>query len=316
MTIEGENQETNSQTAGGGTDGGGDKSGGNQSMLNVDKLKGKTGGENEGGTKTTTQEEAAAAALAAKDKNIVDKPGQQQKRPDWLKNDKFWDAEKGQVNTELMNRNLTELETKFSKGQHKAPEKPEGYKMQVSEDVAKTLFGGDVSKAAEDPAIKKLNNFMHKYSMPQEAYDEFMGLYAEHIGPAQQALVIDVKAEKAKLGKNADAVIENQFQFLETLYKAKAIGDAEVDEARILMETAAGVKFLQAIREHYGENPIPVDNLNQDKGMPTKDELAAMLNDPKYESDPAYKKKVDNLYEKMYGNGPAMSSLQAHAMTR
>ncbi len=314
MTIENENQEANNQTAEAGADGG-DAKGGNQSMLDVDKLKGKGGGEGDNGNKKTTTEEEAAA-LAAKDKSITDKPGQKQTRPDWLKNDKFWNSEKGEINTELMNRNLSELEAKFSKGQHKAPEKPEGYKMQVSEDVAKTLFGGDVSKAAEDPAIKKLNGFMHKYGMPQEAYDEFMGLYAEHIGPAQQALVIDVKAEKAKLGKNADAVIENQFQFLETLYKAGSISDAEVDEARILMETAAGVKFLQAIRTHYGENPIPVDNLNSREGMPTKDELAAMLNDPKYETDASYKKKVDNLYEKMYGNGPAMSSLQAHAQTR
>ena len=129
------------------------------------------------------------------------------------------------------------------------------------------------------------------------------------VEPGLAKMTVDIAAEKAVLGKNADAVIKNQMDFLGHLYRSGHINDKQLAEAQIIGETAAGIQLLQKIREYYGEQPIPT-NSTPDAGMPSKEELSAMLNDPKYDTDPDHKAKVDGLYAKRYGTQPAMSSAQ------
>jgi len=291
---------------GGGGAGGADNKDGEQkpgSMLDTDALK-------KSATPPTDGQQPPATDPNKKpdDQKPVEQPGQKQARPDWLKDDKFWDAEKGEPRYEAMHKSFKELEQKFHKGDHKAPEKAEDYKINLADAKKVTLFGNKDADASKDPAVQELTKWAVENKIPQGALDQLLDKYADLVEPEVKKLQIDVVAEKAKLGKNADAVIKNQFDFLGSMYKAGRINDAMLDEARILMETAPGVQFLQALREHYGEQPIPTNPTNTEGGMPTSTELSAMLNDPKYDTDPDYKKKVDGLYDRMYGTQPAISS--------
>lgn len=277
----------------------------NNSMLDVEALKKEAQPQNDQPLPAQKQEQQQ------QDNKPAQQPGQKENRPEWLGKgaDKFWDAEKGAVKAEEIFKSFTELEKKFHRGDHKSPEKAEDYKIgTLKDDQKKMLFGDNAADPVKDEAFKKAADWAQKNKIPQGAFDEMLEMYADLVAPQVEKMQIDVAAEKGKLGKNADTVIKNQFDFLGSMYRSGRLNDAQLQEAQILMETAAGVQLLQNIREFYGEQSIPTNPTGTESGMPTRDELSSMLNDPKYESDPTFKKKVDGLYDQMYGTAPAISS--------
>ena len=283
---------------------------GNKSMFDTDQIK---KGDETPGDDGTPPVNPADDQKKPDDQEPVDQPNHEMKRPDWLKDDKFWDDEKGAIRMEEMHKSFKELEKKFHAGDHKAPEKAEDYKLEMNDDQKKILFGKpdvDAEAIAKDPGIKALTEWGVKNKVSQSAINELLGEYVGFVEPQIEKEMIDLDAEKAALGKNADAVIKNQMDFFGHLYKSGHINDKHLEELRILGETAAGIQAIQKIREYYGEQPIPTNLNTSGEGMPSKDELSAMLNDPKYDTDADFRAKVDGLYAKRYGNQPAMSSSQ------
>jgi hypothetical protein len=59
--------------------------------------------------------------------------------------------------------------------------------------------------------------------------------------------------------------------------------------------TAQGIKALAKLRETYEGTRIPTSSMPVE-GAPSKDELYAMVADPKYKSDPAFRSKVERLF--------------------
>lgn len=292
--------------------GGGGNGDGNQqqqsSMINADDIKKQSQDPNAGNQQQQQQQQDDPN----KQQQQQQDPGQKADRPAWLKDDKFWDAEKGQVRSEELHKSFSELEKKFHNGDHKAPAKAEDYKLNFNDEQKTILFGKtdvDAKAIADDPGIKALTGWGAKHKVSQEAINELLGEYAGFVGPELEKVTIDIAAEKKILGNNADGIIKNQMDFFGHLYRSGHINDKHLAELQILGETAAGIQAIQKIREYYGEQPIPTTATAGD-GMPTKAELSAMLNDPKYDTDPDHKAKVDALYAKMYGTQPAMSSSQ------
>lgn len=277
---------------------------GNTSMLDISKVKGE-GAEGKEGAEGETKK-----VVEGDPSKKVEGEGDKPTRPAWLTEDKFWDAEKGEVKTELAFKNLQELQKMVSKGDHKAPEKPEGYKINLKDEQKELLFGKKDADPHADEGIKALTGWGVKHKVSQAALDEVLGMYAEMSkdGLENSTLKIDVAAEKAKLGKNADAVIEGSVTFLNGMFRAGEISEPELKEAQILFETAAGVTLFQKLMARAGEKVIPTDLKTNDGELPSGDELAQMLLDKKYETDEGYRKKVDGLYAKRYGTAPAMSS--------
>lgn len=277
------------------------------SMLDVDKIKAAKDGTGEtqqgGADKTTTGADATADKT---DKTT--EPGDKPTRPEYLA-EKFWDPEKGAPRTEELHKAYTELEKKFRAGDHKAPEKPEGYKVELDDKQKELLFGTKDANAHDDPLFKQFTGWGVKNKISQAAMSEILGMYAEATGEETGKFQIDVAKERQALGKNADAIIQNQHQFFEQMYKNGEIGEAELKEASILFETSAGIKLMQAIRARYGEASMPTNVDTAGDGVPSADELGKMVVDPKYGVDKAFTAKVDGFYNKRYGNAPAMSSV-------
>lgn len=297
----------NGDQGGGGGNGDGNQQQQQSSMINADDIKKQQQDPNAGNQQQQQQQQ--------------DDPNKQQQqqqqadpadRPAWLKDDKFWDPEKKQVRNEELHKSYTELQAKFHNGDHKAPAKAEDYKLNFTDEQKGILFGkGDVdAKAiADDPGIKALTGWGAKHKVSQDAINELLGEYVGFVKPELEKVSIDIEAEKKILGNNADGIIKNQMDFFGHLYRSGHINDKHLAELQILGETAAGIQAIQKIREYYGEQPIPMA-ATAGEGMPSKEELSAMLNDPKYDTDPDFRAKVDAHYAKRYGNQPAMSSAQ------
>lgn len=286
------------------TEGGDGKS---SSMLDVTKIttaKDGAEGAEQPGTKTTTTEDPAAKGPA----DTTSQPGDKAVRPDYIP-EKFWDAEKGAPRTEDIMKGYKELETKFRAGDHKAPEKPEGYKVELDDKSKGVLFGKNSEDPNKDPLYQKFTGWGVKNKISQAAMSEILGMYAEASVEETGKFQIDVGKERSALGKNADAIIQNQHSFFEQMFKAGEIGEAELKEASILFETAAGVKLVQAIRARYGEQSIPTNVAPVGDDVPSSEELGKMVVDPKYGVDKSFTAKVDGWYAKRYGNAPAMSSV-------
>ncbi|MCG8345155.1 MAG: hypothetical protein MI685_08370 [Chlorobiales bacterium] len=228
-------------------------------------------------------------------------------RPDYL-HEKFWDKNEGKPRIEAMAKAYADLEKKLG-GSKKAPNE---YKIELS-DEAKKMFNEDA--VSDDPMLNWFKGFAKENNFSQEQFNSAIEGFSkagfDFMNGENAPHEINAEEEIAKLGKNADAILRNQEQFLEQLYKQGHINDAQMNEIFILTETAEGINALQAIRSYYGEKQnIPL-NLNSNSGVKSSDELQAMLNDPKYGTNAEYTAEVDAAYEKKYGSGNSGQSSAA-----
>jgi hypothetical protein len=247
------------------------------------------------------------------DKPNGDDPGEKKPaaRPDYIA-EKFWDAEKGEPRLESMSKAYSDLEKKLGQGAGKPPKSPEDYQINLENEAIKALFpDGDPLK---DPVMKNLTKKLHEKGVSQEVYESVMNVALEAVAEnfeENKVPEIDPQAEREKLGKNADAIIKNQTQFLEQMFKQGHVNEEQMREILILTETAEGLQALQAIRNYYGDQQKIPTNLNPGGGVKSKDELMKMQADPKYGSDPEYTATVDKEYEKKYGTGTSGESARS-----
>ena len=86
----------------------------------------------------------------------------------------------------------------------------------------------------------------------------------------------------------------------QSLVRKGVWGEDDFDEFRIMAGTAQGMRALQKVRRYYGDQAIPI-NVAQPEGAPSKEELQAMVGSPEYSTNPAYRQKVEKLFEQVYG---------------
>ena len=134
----------------------------------------------------------------------------------------------------------------MKQGAGKPPKSADDYAVDVSDEVMKALFAdGDASK---DDVMKALNQKMFEKGVSQEVYGAAMNValeaLSEHINENPGPDPIDPKAERGKLGKNADAIIKNQTEFLSQMFKQGHVNEEQMQEILILTETAAGINAL------------------------------------------------------------------------
>ena len=173
-----------------------------------------------------------------------------------------------------------------SKGAHKAP--PEGkYDL--------TAFGDN---AEELPMVPVFKDWAAKNGVSQAAFDEIAGQLSAMAGEAQGGQVIDAAAERRALGPNADAQINGMVSWARGMVNKGIWSGEDFEEFKIMGGTARGLKALQKLRSAY-EGSIPVESTPID-GMPTDQELQAMVGDPKYKTDASYRAKVERLFNSRY----------------
>lgn len=202
-------------------------------------------------------------------------------RPEWLP-EKFNTAE------DLANA-YSELQKKFSQGKHKAPEK-------YDDTVFKDAGIGD-----DDELFSTYRDWAKENGISQSAFEDLATKFISMSQLEAEQGQVSFEEEYKKLGNNADATIKSMTDWAQGLVRKGVWSEADFEEFKIMGGTAQGIRALQKVRSYYGDKPIPVD-VGPIDGAPSKEELMAMVGKPEYNTDPAYRAKVEKMFEQVYGS--------------
>jgi hypothetical protein len=207
-------------------------------------------------------------------------------RPDWWP-ENFWKKDESEPDLEGMAKSWTDLRKMISQGKHKAPE---------DGNYDFTAFG---ETPDDDPVKGHVSTWAKEFGVSQAALDALVGPIIEMSGQQQQQVKFNAEAEKKALGPNAEATIKGVTQWAAGLVQKGIWGKDDFEEFKVMGGTANGIKALMKLREAY-EGRIPTTSVPVE-GMPSKEELLSMVGDPRYQTDPSYRKKVEGMFQQVYG---------------
>lgn len=235
-------------------------------------------------TKASDTQDAGISHKAEQDPNAIAKStGAPIQRPDYLP-ENFWNADKGEADLEAMSKSWTDLRKMISQGKHKAPE---GGKYDTSK-----LGVADIESA--DALSKGYVSWAAKWGVSQAAFDELAGNVME-MAQANAEPPIDPAVELKQLGPNGNAIVNGMVDWARGLVAKGVWSKDDFEEFKIMGGTARGINALLKVREAY-EGRVPIESQPLE-GAPSKEELYAMVADPKYKTDAAYRQKVARLFE-------------------
>jgi hypothetical protein len=236
------------------------------------------------GVKDESQESAAPEAAAVDHRAADSIPADEAvDKPDWWP-DNFW--KEGKKDEEGLAKSWKDLRKMVSQGKHKAPADGK-YDLKV--------FGENPDAL---PMVPVFTKWAADNGVSQAAFDQFAGDVVKMAGELSTGPTIDPVAEKKALGPNADAVINGMVSWARGLVNKGVWNGDDFEEFKIMGGTAKGLKALMKVRESY-EGRIPIES-QPIEGAPTDLELQQMVGDPKYQSDPSYRQKVERLFAQRY----------------
>lgn len=237
------------------------------------------------------EEQDPISHLASEDKKEddlgeVEEEDETFERPDYFP-EKFWDEKDG-PDIEALVKSYSELQKKFSQGGHKAPK-----------DYDTSFLKEQEIDIENDPLVKGSLDWAKKYGLNQDAYEDLAKMFMETNADFVQRSQADIAEQKKLLGNKANERVSSVIKFGDTLKNKGVFSEQELAEFDEMAGTALGVKVIEKIRSYYGEQPIPTVAPTEELGM-SKDEIKAMVADPKYGKDPAFTIKVEKLFEKAF----------------
>ncbi|MGB0817409.1 MAG: capsid assembly protein [Candidatus Puniceispirillaceae bacterium] len=202
--------------------------------------------------------------------------------------DDYWDAENGSVNAQALFDGLKkqekiakDLRAKMGKGEHKAPEKAEDYKLDLPEELQELV-------PADDPAVAKARERALAHGMSQEQFQGFMGEIigdlaeiaqeaAENGGMSEEQKAEYVKEEIAKIGPNGPQVLRAVQSWGNELLAEGTFNEQDVETLKSEgLVSANMVALFNRLRARMGGSDIPMDGF--DDGLPPDSEIAEKLN--------------------------------------
>ena len=233
-------------------------------------------------------EETVVSHIEEENKTVEQAKAEEEKvtleKPEYLE-DKFWDPEKG-VKTEELNHSYKELQKQFSMGKHKAPKE---YDLNVLEDV-------DVEN---DELAQFFMDWAKENKPTQAAFDNLVNKFKELSIAQEEADSINIEEETAKLGPNAQQIIEGVKKWGQGLKAKGVFSDEDFEEFKVFAATANGINTINKLRKYYGEQTIPTAPVDVD-GMPSNEELYELVADPKYKTDTAFRRKVEQQFARAF----------------
>jgi hypothetical protein len=180
-----------------------------------------------------------------------------------------------------------EIQKKFSQGKHKVPEQ----------------YDDTVLKNAGIPEDDELADYVKSWSkengVSQSAFEDLASKFISMSQLEAEQAKISFEEEYKKLGSNADAIIKDMTNWASGMVRKGVWSEADFEEFKFSAGTAQGLRAWQKVRSHYGDKPIPVD-VGPIDGVPSKDELMAMVAKPEYQTDPAFRMKVEKWFEQRF----------------
>jgi len=203
-------------------------------------------------------------------------------QPGWLP-DKFWDKKEG-MDVESLSKSYQSLEKKLG-SQNKAPKE---YDLSALKGIPE-----------DDVLRQKYVEWADNNKITQEGFNELAEAFIEMTNTQMEEDQLNMDTEREKLGPNADTLINGSIDWAKNLVSKGVWGEDDFDEYKIMAGTANGLKALNKVRKYY-EGPVIPTSTPDVEGMPSKEELYSMVSDPKYKTDVSFRKKVEDLFGKMY----------------
>lgn len=212
-------------------------------------------------------------------------------RPDYWP-EQFWSDDEG-PDVEKLAKSYQELRAKMSQGKHKAP--------------ADGKYDLGIFKSAgvdeKDELLQKYVDKAKDLGMSQDAFEEMAKLYMEEVGAAFEQIAVNRDAELKKLGPKANDILKANNQWLTKLSRG-VLTQAETDAIVKASGSAAFVSALNKIRQASGEMAIPTDAAVVGDGAPSKEDLYAMVGDPRYGKDMQFTRKVEAMFAQAFDATP------------
>jgi len=206
--------------------------------------------------------------------------------------DKF--VKEGEVDVEGLAKSYTELEGKFRAGKHKTPEG--GYDLKVAKDH---------NVPEDDPVLQTYADWAKEAGISQEHFDQLAEKILQNGKDTVQQNAFDRDAEMKRLGPQADKIINDQIDWARRLVKSGYWGEDDFEEFKVWGGTASGVKAMMSMRRFYNDiTTIPTTVSPEAAALPSKEECYQMVKDPKYQTDPAYRAKVEKTFAAVFGTAP------------
>ena len=226
--------------------------------------------------------------LKAKEEFAVKEAGDDEplERPDWWP-ENFWKAEDSAPDLEGMAKSWKDLRKQISQGKHKAPADG-NYDTSAFKDIPE-----------DDPIRGHVMNWAKEYGVSQAALDDLVGQVVDMQMNGAEDYKINVEQEKQMLGPNAEARIQGMVKWGANLVQKGVWSSDDFEEFKVMGGTAKGIAALEKLRASY-EGRVPVETTPVE-GAPSKDELYQMVADPRYNSDPSYRAKVERAFAQNFG---------------
>jgi len=252
-------------------------------------------------------EEQAALKVAREGLPAVDpqaKPDNRPQKPEGLQ-DKFWDAEKGEVRVAELAKSYSELETKFS-----APKEEPTQEAEEGEDVE--VKNGKISKkeaeAEEEGEGNPLTSLITAAASEFDADGAFSeetasGLTEAGIPPEIQAIYLaGIEATRAQQEATVQGYVGGADQYnAMAQWAGRTLSDAELEafnsalDNPALAENAVTGLYARFQKAHPSEGrKVTPQNGVSDGGdvFKSRDELVHAQSDPRYRTDPVYQREV------------------------
>ena len=202
-------------------------------------------------------------------------------RPDyWPEN--FWNKDTNEPDLEGIAKSWRDLRGKISKGAHNTP---------ANGQYDLSSFG---EQANDNPIATTLSGWAKDNGLSQAQFDDLATKLQTQAQEIMSGEVIDPAAEMKQLGPNANAVVNGMVDWARGLVNKGVWSKDDFEEFKIMGGTARGLTALMKIRSAY-EGRVPIESAPVE-GAPSKEELYAMVGDPKYHTDPAYRQKVERMF--------------------
>ena len=212
-------------------------------------------------------------------------------RPEYVP-EKFWNKEQGKIREKDVFKSFTELEKKFSQGQHKAPESYDD----------KILVDAGYDKS--DDMVGAYTEWAKENGISQKAFDDLAGKIIGMAGEREQEAQYNSEEEMEKLGPNAKEIVNQNLEWLEGMERKKVFSEEKVEAIKMFGSTAIGNLVLRDFRQMMGDlKPLPTvvaENTNEtDEEFDAR--MTEMRNDERYANqDPSYIRKIEMEYERRF----------------
>lgn len=210
--------------------------------------------------------------------------------------EQFWDptanAGAGGLNAIAALKAATDLRRQVSA----MPKAPDKYEVR-----APATFKDRFEIKADDPLAAGVMEVAKKAGIPQQAFDELVGVYVQNQVAAAEAeqkafaeeIAADTKKLTEALGTDARAKVQDLDKWL-----GAQIGDSEAHRAAVmdLRMTAHGTLFLMHLRSQMGSQPVASGKDVTAPPARSRMDLQRIMADPRYwrDKDPVFLKQVED----------------------